>query len=192
MATLAIPASISHRIRNDEPRPFAAKAQVILQLQYRINQAGNYEFCYRTGGQSAEADGAALARALEAARWEPYQEQREFEKSLDIAIPGQDTLVYVDTFGPHLFWSLTYDAITTEEDHSDLYGELLYLDGSRWVKREDFRGHFCRRIRFKARFNTVATTTTVRHKFSYNVLLHNSLGRLVEYEIDPEIQNPKV
>jgi hypothetical protein len=195
MASLAFPADradIPHRIRNDEPRPFAARAQVILQLQYCINQAGNYEFGYRTAGQPAEADGAALAQALERADWHPYRERDDFTTSLDIAIPGCDTIVYVETFGPHFFWSLARDAVTTDEDLSDLYGDLLYLDGNRWVKREDFRGHFCRRIRFKARFNNVAATRTVRHKFSYNVLLRDRFGDMVEYEIDPDIQNPKV
>lgn len=191
MATLAIPASISHRIRDGEPRSFAAKAEVVLQLQYQINASGNYEFCYRTAARAMTPNSAALAQQLEGAPWKPYQETAEFERSLDIAIPGYDTLVYVETFGPHLFWSLTRDAVTTLEDHSDLYGELRYLDGNTWVEREEFQNRFCRQIRFKAKFNSAATSGE-RHKFSYNVLLRNGFKNMVEYEIDPDIQNPKV
>jgi hypothetical protein len=191
MATLAISAGGLHRIRDDEPRFFANRVQVVLQLQYRINASGNYEFCYRTAAQPATANPTALAQELERVPWHPYKEQVEFERSLDIAIPGYDTLVYVETFGPHLFWSVTRDAVTTQEDHSDLYGELRYFDGSDWVRREDFRKPFCRRIRFKAKFNSAATQRE-SHKFSYNVLLRDRFGDMVEYEIDPDIQNPSV
>jgi hypothetical protein len=191
MATLAAPASSFHKLGSDEPRFFANRVQIALQLQYRINAAGSYEFSYRTAATPALWSAAALSREAEGKAWLPYQEREQFEDSLDIRIPGQDTLVHVETVGPHFFWSLTKDAITMLDDHSDLYGELLYLEGNRWVRREEFTGHFCRQIRFKAKFNSAATQAE-SHKFSYNVLLRDRFGDMEEYEIDPDIQNPRV
>jgi hypothetical protein len=194
MATLATSAPLTgsaHRIRDGEPATFANRIQVLLQLEYRINDSGLYEFRYRTAAKPASLDRQALADEAERSDWTPFREKAHFEASLDIGIAGADTLVYVETFGPHLFWSLTRDAVTTQEDHSDLYGELRYLDGDDWVKREDFGQHFCRMMRFKAKLNA-AGAKGESHKFSYNVLLRDRFGDMVEYEIDPDIKNPSV
>lgn len=178
-----------YRIRDDEPSRFDGQMELVLQLQYRIDRDGNYEFSSRSATKSAgEADGS-FGRRLERTRWSPFLARKEFIRTLDIGISDVDTLVQVETFGPHLFWSLATDAITTLDDMSDLYGELRYFDGSKWVKREDFDKHLCRCIRFKAKFNAAASNGKV-HKFSYNVLLRDCFGDIVEYEIDPDIKNP--
>jgi hypothetical protein len=194
MATLATSATLAgsaHKIKDGEPGSFANRIQVLLQLEYRINDAGKYEFRYRTAAKPATWDQKALSREVEQVKWKPFLEKAAFESSLDIGIAGADTLVYVETVGSHFFWSVTRDALTTAEDHSDLYGELRYLDGDEWVKREDFDKHFCRLMRFKAKFNA-AGAKGESHKFSYNVLLRDRFGDMVEYEIDPDIKNPSV
>ncbi|HEX6376193.1 MAG TPA: nucleotide synthetase [Allosphingosinicella sp.] len=187
MATLA---PSLHRIRNDEPRFFIERAHIFLQLQYRIDDDGEYEFGYRKVAQTAAANDGFVARGIEQLR-RSLQEQERFGSSLDIRIKDRDTVVQVDTFGPHLSWSLIRDAVTTLDDHSDLYGELRYFDGSNWVRREDFGGRVCTRIRFKAKFNDGASDYE-RHKFSYNVRLRDPDGNFVEHEIDPDIKNPSV
>jgi hypothetical protein len=188
MATVA---NSLHNMTDGEPRQFASGIEVLLQLQYRINQDGEYEFSYRNAARAFGDARSQLARDVERVAWSPYLSRERFVSSLDIRIMGRDTVVQVETFGPHIFWSLTRDAITTLDDHSDLYGELRYLDGDRWVKREEVDQHFCRQIRFKAKFNSTATRTE-SHKFSYNVLLRDRFGDIVEYEIDPDIKNPSV
>jgi hypothetical protein len=194
MATLATKTDVSgslHGLRDGESDALANRKQVLLQLEYRINDAGNYEFRYRTTAKPATWDRPALAEEAERAIWTEFREKPAFGSSLDIDIAGADTIVYVETFGPHLFWSLTRDAVTTLDDGSGLYGELRYLEGDDWVKREDFKGHHCRLMRFKARFNAAGARGEA-HKFSYNVLLRDRFGDMVEYEIDPDIKNPSV
>jgi hypothetical protein len=185
---MASSASSLHKIRDGAPRHFADRVAVILQLQYRLAEGG-YEFCYRKAAYAAAPTTNLMARGIEQIAWSPYMTREKFVSSLDIGIPGVDTVVQVDTFGPNLFWSLTKDAVTTLEDHSDLYGELRYFDGHSWTAREDFDGKACQRIRFKAKFNAAATGAE-SHKFSYNVVLRDAGGKLVEYEIDPDIKNP--
>lgn len=190
MATLATRATGAHKIRDGEPRYFANEALLILQLQYRINDDGEYEFSYRKAEQSVALGAPLPGGRLAKVEWSPFQPREPIEPSLDIVIEDRDTIVIVDTFGPHLSWSLSTDALTTLEDRSNLYGELRYWDGSDWTRREDFeRRKTCERIRFKARFNAAATTSE-NHKFSYNVRLLDPQGQTVEYEIDPDIKNP--
>ena len=186
MATLASP----HKIKDGEPDNFDKKVDVVLQLQYRINGNDEYVFSYRV---AAEPTGRAmfLASAVEQVAWSEFMRQDVFESSLDIGIEGFDTLVQVETFGPDLSWSLTRDAVMTLHDHSDKYGELRYWNGSAWRRREDFDQPSCKRIRFKAKHNAGGPANE-RHKFSYNVRLRNPAGVMVEHEIDPDIQNPKV
>lgn len=192
MATLAPRLASAHRIRDGEPSFFANEALLILQLQYRIGSDGEYEFSYRRAEQSIALGAPILGGGPLQAQWSPFVAKDRLERSLDIVIEDRDTVVIVDTFGPHLSWSLVNDAITTLEDGSNLYGELRYWDGGSWARREDFAtGKTCRRIRFKARFNASAPAPE-NHKFSYNVVLRDPLGDMVEYEIDPDIKNPSV
>jgi len=186
MATLASP----HRIRDGEPAGFDKKADVKLQLQYRINDNGAYEFSYKVAcspNQGLMFEAANIEQAV----WSPYMAQDAFTASLDIGIKDFDTLVQVDTVGADLVWSLQRDAVMTLHDHSDKYGELRYSNGSDWLRREEYDKPNCRRIRFKAKHNAGGKDGE-RHKFSYNVRLRNSDGDMVEHEIDPDIQNPKV
>lgn len=192
MATLANRLSSANRIRDGEPSFFANEALLILQLQYRIDPDGEYDFSYRKAAQSIALGAPILGGGPLQAQWSPIVAKDQFDPSLDIVIEDRDTVVIVDTFGPHLSWSLINDAITTLDDGSNLYGELRYWDGSSWARREDFDpGKTCRRIRFKARFNAAAPTPE-SHKFSYNVRLRDPQGNLVDYEIDPDIKNPSV
>jgi hypothetical protein len=167
------------------------RARITLQLQYRISPFGDYVFFYQEAEYSPPPAATLFASAINRLIRFTLMLEYRFRNCLDIGIIGCDTVVQVDTFGPDLSWSLTSDAVTTLEDHSDLYGELRYWDGTSWKKREEFGKPSCQRIRFLAKYNSGGLRGE-KHKFSYNVLLRDSGGNLVEHEIDPDIQNPKV
>jgi hypothetical protein len=175
-----------NKLKGDSPSGFVPRRYICLALQYAVND-GDYLFSYKkVSGYEQDA----LRQAMVAESWSDYRPWAEIKPDIDIELK-EDSLVQVDTVGPDLSWSLTRDAVMTEDDHSALYGELRYFDGDRWSKREAFEGPTCSRIRFKAKLNPGGSQQT-RHKFSYNVLLRDRNGVLVEHEIDPDIKNPSV
>lgn len=176
--------------REDNASGLAGSAYLTFQLQHARSAFGEDTFSYRQADRSATPAANVVDAAIQSLAWSLYQLRYQFTTCLDIPINRRDTLVEVETVGDDLSWSLTEDAVTTLENHSDLYGELLYWNGSSWLKREDFDKPSCRRIRFRAKLNEDAAKAA--HKFSYHVLLRNEEGQLVEYEIDPDIKNPSV
>lgn len=186
MATLA---RAPHKLGNAEPAGFDKQADIVLQLQYRIDDAGDYLWSYKSAFTPNE-NRMFLAASLEDAGWSLHLPQNKFEKSLDIGIRDFDTLVQVETVGPDLSWSLRTDAIMTDRDLSAVYGDLRYWDGFQWLRREEFDRPTCQRIRFKAK-HLRGGPAGQRHKFSYFVNLVDPNGDRVEHEIDPDIQNPK-
>jgi hypothetical protein len=103
-----------------------------------------------------------------------------------------DTLIEVETKGEHFFWSKKIDAIMTKHSRKRLYGDLLYWSrkGQKWRERETHPDSTCTLISFKAKYNDGIDGEN-RHKFSYNVRVRNKNDHMVEYEIDPDIQNPR-
>lgn len=185
MATLAPPL---HKLGASEPAGFDKQADIVLQLQYRIADNGDYLWSYKsvsTPNENSMFLGASLAEA----EWSPFIPQNVFETSLDIGLKGRDTLVEVEAVGPDLFWSLQTDAIMTDHDRSAVYGGLDYWNGTEWLPRQGYDRPTCSRIRFKAK---ALGGPPQRHKFSYFVSLLDRDGIRVEHEIDPDIQNPKV
>lgn len=165
-------------------------AETKLQLQYRVRPEAEPEFSYRTWSHSAAPAATVLERVVDAAVWGEMG-FRYRAGSLDIAVSIHDTLVEVETFNSDLSWSLDKDAVVVVGGHSHLYYDLLYWDGSQWVKRQHFTKPSCRLIRFTAQHNKAGKLGD-RHKFSYNVVFSPPLGPPIEHEIDPDIQNPKV
>ncbi len=110
---------------------------------------------------------------------------------LNIRISG-DTWVEVATSGPDLFWSTTpgKEAIMTKDNRANLYSELEYWNGlnNDWQPRPDANSR--ERIRFKAKHHDDRRDN--KHAFSFNVYLKKLDQTMGDYEIDPDIQNPKV
>lgn len=164
------------------------KAETTLQLQYRVRPGAKPVFSYRKWSHAAAPVANVAERALHALASVGMGVGYQFG-SLDIAVSVHDTLIEVETFNSDLSWSLTKDAIVVEGG-GELY-DLLYWDGSEWVKREDFTKPSCRLIRLAAKHNKDGKLGD-RYKFTYNVLFTPPSGGSSEHEIDPDIQNPKV
>jgi hypothetical protein len=179
------PATIAGRLRN-----VGNMAETKLQLQYRARAEAEPKFSYHTWSHSAAPAANLLERALDAAVWLGMRLQYT-AGSLDIAVALYDTLVEVETFNSDLSWSLEKDAVEVEGGHSNLYYDLLYWNGAEWMKRQHFDKPSCRLIRFTAKHNKAGNLGD-RHKFSYNVVFSALSGNPIEYEIDPDIQNPRV
>jgi hypothetical protein len=165
-------------------------AETRLELQYRIGSSGEPKFSYGTTSHSAAPTATFVERGLDVLAWAAMEAKYLFG-SLDMAVAIHDTLIEVETFNSDLSWSLKKDAVVVEGGHSNLYSEPLYWDGSQWVKRQHFTKPSCRLIRFTAKHNKAGHLGD-KHKFSYNVVLGALSGNPIEYEIDPDIQNPKV
>lgn len=118
----------------------------------------------------------------------------EFKEAFyDDIIIEADTLINISTIGD-LLWSKKVDAIMTRESRKRLYGDLLYknVGQGRWQERETHSEPTCRHIKFKAKLNdNPRIDAESRHKFSYNVRVRNKNNHMIEFEIDPDIQNPK-
>lgn len=166
-------------------------AETKLQLRYRARREAEPVFSYRQWSHAPAPVANALELALHALASADMGVRYQFG-SLDIAVSVHDTLIEVETFNSDLSWSLSKDAIVVEGGpHPRLFYDLLYWDGSEWVKREDFTKPSCRLIRITAKHNKAGKLGD-RYKFTYNVVFTPPSGGSSEHEIDPDIQNPKV
>lgn len=173
-----------------ELRTVGDMAETRLQLQYRVRSEAEPEFSYRTWSHSTAPAASLIERLLDAAAWGMMRLQY-LAGSLDIAVSIHDTLVEIETFNSDLSWSLNEDAVVVSGGHANLYDELLYWNGSQWMKRQHFNKPSCRLIRFRAKHNKAGQIGD-KHKFSYNVVFSALTSNPIEHEIDPDIQNPKV
>lgn len=177
-----------HKIKADEPNGYRERHQIWLQLQYELDAKGEPKFSYRVASASPEEE-ALLPDRIDHVAWSRFMPREELVANLDIGVED-DSRVTVETVskpGRILLWSLGTDAVMTREPRTDFYGELRYWNGGQWLRREDFDEPSCTRIRFKAKKKARPPES---HKFSYNVIYRNGQGRMIEFEIDPDIKNP--
>lgn len=198
----------NHKIKDTSPYNGTHKVDVHLTMYYTIAE-GYYIFLYK-GARITEQEGLAKAsppfveteNELGRAKIEIDPDgsvrivQKYFE-DLDIGIRQGDerVRVTVETIDNGIFKDMYWyqdpgvnpaiEAVMTAQDRKLHYGDLLYSDdGVNWFKT--IPSQSCRFIQFKAKEKSGARED---HKFSYNVRLP---GFPDFFEIDPEIQNPKV
>jgi hypothetical protein len=198
----------NHKLK-DEFDHFKKKTTLYFEMYYEIREPKIY-FYYKngtvtqSGGKSRKsrtfsfADEAKLLLSIEFTRDSSgniIPGHREYEAELDIGIRDGfgHTEVTVKTIDNGIFTGLYWyqskenppaiESIMTENDKTDLYGELFYsIDGGHWKRKIPAD---CRFIQFKAKEKALPREA---HKFSYNVRMPDVDPFL---EIDPEIQNPK-
>lgn len=182
-------------IGKDPPNGFKHKETLFLELQYDIRKDGNYVFRYRKMVVS-QAKESLAGLNLEDLQWSGPIARAEIHEVLNIDI-WADTVVDITAITASsnrpLFWSYHKDreAVMTVDDHSTLYGELLYetVPGT-WKKADQIGANVdIVHIKYKAKYKR---SNKDRHKFSYNVRLMDQSGKMIDYEIDPDIRNPPV
>jgi len=175
-------------LRDGPPPDWHEEAVANFELQYVMDE-GKFDYYYKQG-TTPSAKARALVEIVPILAWSGPIPEGDVYQNLNIYI-WQDTSVYIRTSASMaeypLYWSTAEDAIKTEDNHDDLYGELLYeTPEGKWVKRVDYPHNTrCSRIWFKAKHKTHAKSG--HHRFSLYVVADG-----VEREIDPDIRNPPV
>lgn len=200
---MAKPPSSPYKLNDGPPQlGFEQKFRARLELQYRID-GDLYVFDYRSKILE-NGDTRSLSEEIRDIPFITFAkkgiqdgEQRGERVELDLDIKNGDTLVEVvtvpneDGLHPDLYWSRIYHAVQTKISRKKFYGQLEYTDdGMTWEDFTSYHGtpeRLARRMRFKARLNSVAGE---KHRFSFFVILKDKDNNLVEYEIDPDIKNP--
>lgn len=193
-------ATIPHskkELNPDTPDGFHNETNLDLYLRYRLDSAGKPMFGYKLlsypwDQEMLAADEAKTTQAAaDPARvsWSEYLYREDFVQQLDIEIDSHTTITVECDSGSDLFWSLLRNAVMTEDDRQEYYGDLRYRLGGRWKKSPPADIGECRAIRFKAKH---APHPPKIHKFSYNVRYRDAGRDLVDFEIDPDIKNPSL
>ncbi|HEX8468840.1 MAG TPA: nucleotide synthetase [Allosphingosinicella sp.] len=113
------------------------------------------------------------------------------EDDLSITVIEADCTIIISLDGSKSWsWSTTLDAITTKEDYTLLYGELMYKmpDGSFKKRRSGDKTRYTT-IKFVSRLNADIVDHG-EHGFSLNIDLIQANAKILPITLDPDIKNP--